>query len=47
MGTPNEVLRRVREFDWKMSRTEAVEFLVTKSIELGRPVDLVVRTFAT
>ncbi|WP_259465238.1 hypothetical protein [Streptomyces sp. TLI_171] len=30
-----------------MSRSEAVEFLVAKSIEFGEPVDLVMRTFAT
>ncbi|MER5354633.1 hypothetical protein ABT093_30415 [Kitasatospora sp. NPDC002551] len=47
MGRPNTTFRQLREDEWQMSRTEAVEFLVKKSIEFGEPVDLGVRTLAT
>ncbi|MFE5709675.1 hypothetical protein ACFQ7J_02440 [Streptomyces sp. NPDC056501] len=47
MGRPNDTFRLLREHEWEMSRREAAEFLVKKSIEYGEPVHCVTRTIAT
>ncbi|WP_018545371.1 hypothetical protein [Streptomyces sp. LaPpAH-108] len=45
-GEGNEAFRRFREDTWKMSRTEAAAFLVTKALERGMTVHLGTRTIA-
>ncbi|WP_407842167.1 hypothetical protein ACE1OC_43245 (plasmid) [Streptomyces sp. DSM 116496] len=47
MAEPNTTFRRLREEEWTMSRREAAEFLVKKSIEYRDPVQCVTRTIAT
>ncbi|MER5638143.1 hypothetical protein ABT095_14440 [Kitasatospora sp. NPDC002227] len=46
MGRPNTTFRRLREDEWKMSRTEAAEHLVAAGLEVGITVYLVARTIA-
>ncbi|MDI5969911.1 hypothetical protein POF50_011280 [Streptomyces sp. SL13] len=46
MPKPNTTFRRLREQEWKASRTEAAQKIIAKSVELGEPVECSARTIA-